>query len=122
MALVEEASRDVPELGLVGAKEQYLLQLRRASYNFGHARWREKEKESADAAAWLAGRPDRALLVDAKARDACFAAATATALGRANRQHWYLVRGAPDAPCIERGDAARARLYVPPNVALNTGS
>jgi len=122
MALVEEASGDVPELGLVGAKEQYLLQLRRASYNFGHARWREKEQESADAAAWLAGRPDRALLVDAKARDACFAAATATALGRANRQHWYLVRGAPDAPCIERGDAARARLYVPPNVALNTGS
>ncbi len=122
MALVEEASRGVPELGLVGAKEQYLLQLRRPSYNFGHARWREKEQESADAAAWLAGRPDRALLVDSKARDACFAAATATTLGRANRQHWYLVRGTPDAPCIERGDAAQARFYVPPNVALNTGS
>ena len=40
MARVEEASAGIAELGLVGAKEQYLLQLRRPSTNFGHARWR----------------------------------------------------------------------------------
>jgi hypothetical protein len=112
----------VPELGLVGAKEQYLLQLRRESYNFGHARWREKEQEAADAAAWLAGRADRAVLVDGKARAACFGAAPAEELGRANRQQWYLVRGEPDRACVERGDAGQARLYVPSNVSFNTGS
>jgi len=34
-------------------REQYLLVLSRPSVNFGHARWREREVEAADAAAWL---------------------------------------------------------------------
>lgn len=121
MARVEQASAGVAELGLVGAKEQYLLQLRRPSVNFGHARWREREREAADAAAWLANEPGRALLVNAKSREACFGSATAVELGRANRQHWFLVSGAPDAACVANGDLSRARLYVPPNAALNTG-
>lgn len=122
MARVEEASAGAAELGLVGAKEQYLLQLRRPSVNFGHARWREKEREAADAAAWLAHAPGRALLVHARAREVCFGAAEAVDLGRANRQHWFLVSGQADAGCVARGDLSRARLYLPPNASLNTES
>ena len=120
MARVEEASAGTKDLGLVGAKEQYLLQLRRASTNFGHGRWREGAAEAEDAAAWLAERPGRALLVNDEALEACFMGATVTDLGRANRQHWFLVAGPADPGCIARGDRSRARLYVPPNASLNT--
>ncbi len=120
MARVEQASARVTELGLVGAKEQYLLQLRRPSVNFGHARWRDKEGEAADAAAWLAQASGRALLVHARAREVCFGAAEAIDLGHANRQHWFLVSGQAEPGCVARGDLSRARLYVPPNASLNT--
>ncbi len=122
MARVERASAGIAELGLVGAKEQYLLQLRRPSVNFGHARWREMEDEAADAAAWLAEDPGRALLMHSKSRAACFASAESVELGRANRQRWFLVSGTPDATCVSKGDRSRARLYLPPNASLNTGA
>jgi len=122
MARVEQASAGAPELGLVSAKEQYLLELRRPSFNFGHARWREKEREADDAAAWLAAKPGRMLLVDHKTRDLCFKATQAVEMGRANRARWFLVSGVPDAACAARGDLARARLYVPPNASMNTVS
>jgi len=120
MERLEQASADFPELGLASAKEQYLLELRRPSYNFGHARWREREVEAADAAAWLAERPGRALLVEKRAREACFSQAEAIDLGRANRQRWYLVSGTPDPDCVRRGNRGAARLYAPPNASLNT--
>jgi 4-amino-4-deoxy-L-arabinose transferase-like glycosyltransferase len=122
MARVEQASGAIGELGLVSAKEQYLLMLHRPSFNFGHARWREKTREADDAAAWLAARPGRALLVDHKTRDLCFKGTQATPLGRANGSQWFLVSGAPDAACAARGDLAAARLYVPPNALMNTVS
>ena len=115
------ASGGIDELGLVGPKEQYLLELERPSFNFGHARWREKEAEAADAAAWFAASPGRALLVDEKTLALCFAGTQAQALGRANRQHWFLVTGgAADADCVARGDLRRARLYIPPNASINS--
>jgi 4-amino-4-deoxy-L-arabinose transferase-like glycosyltransferase len=121
MERVAEASADFAELGLVGAKEQYLLQLRRPSVNFGHARWREREQEAADAAAWYAAKPGRALLVENDVLALCFPEADVEPLGRANRDHWYLVRGGgADAGCIERGNASRARLYIPPNASINS--
>jgi len=113
MERVEQASAGFPELGLASAKEQYLLELRRPSFNFGHARWREREVEAADAAAWLAERPGRALLVEKRAREACFSQAEAVDLGRANRQRWFLVSGSAEAGCIARGDSSRAILYRP---------
>jgi 4-amino-4-deoxy-L-arabinose transferase-like glycosyltransferase len=122
MERVERASAGVPELGLVSAKEQYLLELRRPSVNFGHARWREREAEAADAAAWLVAHPGRALLVEERTRALCFADAEAVDLGRANRQRWFLVSGLPNPDCVRRGDRSSARLYVPPNAALNTES
>jgi len=120
MERLEQASAAFPELGLASAKEQYLLELRRPSFNFGHARWREREAEAADAAAWLAAHPGRALLVEKRTREACFSQAEAVDLGRANRQRWYLVSGAPDPDCVRRGNRGVARLYVPPNASLNT--
>jgi 4-amino-4-deoxy-L-arabinose transferase-like glycosyltransferase len=121
MERVEEASRGSEELGLVGAKEQYLLQLRRPSVNFGHARWREKEQEAADAAAWFAAKAGRAVLVDGKARTLCFANTQASEVGRANRQTWYLVTaGDADRGCVERGDLRRARLYIPSIASTNS--
>jgi len=121
VAKVEEASRGVTELGIVGFREQHLLHLRRPSVNFGHARWRERPVEAADAAAWLVARPGRALLVEREAREACFRTAPAVELGRANRTEWALVSGLPDAACVERGDRSRAILYLPPEVRSNTG-
>jgi 4-amino-4-deoxy-L-arabinose transferase-like glycosyltransferase len=118
---LERASVAIPELGLVAAKEQYLLQLSRPTTNFGHARWREGPAEARDAAAWLDERPGRALLVNRKARDACFPAAPLADLGRANGQRWYLIAGPAHPDCVQRGDRTRARLYVPPNASLNTG-
>ncbi|NJD32786.1 MAG: glycosyltransferase family 39 protein [Gammaproteobacteria bacterium] len=120
IAQVQRASAAYAELALVGAKEQYLLQIRRPSFNFGHARWRERESEAADAAAWLAEDPRRALVLERRTRELCFKDAPAVDLGKANNQHWFLVTGTPDSGCAARGDRSRARLYTPPDVSLNT--
>jgi hypothetical protein len=121
MQRVEALTASIAELGLVGAKEQYLLELRRPSVNFGHARWREKEQEAADAAAWYAAGSARALLMDSKTRELCFAQATALELGRENREQWFMVTSGPaDAACITAGDLRRARVYIPPNASTNT--
>jgi len=121
MTEVERASAGYTDLGLIGAKEQYLLELRRPSYNFGHARWREKEAEAADAAAWFAARPGRALLLPEDRLELCFGGMQVQELGRANRVNWVLVvGGAVDAGCAERGDLRRARLYIPPNASINS--
>jgi hypothetical protein len=121
MQEVAQASAGIAELGLVGAKEQYLLELERPSFNFGHARWREKEAEAADAAAWFAASPGRALLVDERLLALCFTATQSQPLGRANRQHWFLITGgAADESCVARGDLRRARLYIPPNASINS--
>ncbi len=121
MGIVATQATGIAELGLVGAKEQYLLALDRPSVNFGHARWREKEQEAADAAAWYAAKPGRVLLLDDKARTTCFAGARARELGRANRQTWFLVTGGTaDAACVARGDWRRARWYMPPNASANS--
>jgi 4-amino-4-deoxy-L-arabinose transferase-like glycosyltransferase len=122
MERVERASAGIAELGLLSAKEQYLLELRRPSINFGHARWREREIEASDGAAWLVQRPGRALVMDRRAREACFPDADAVDLGRENRQHWFLVSGRAAEACVRRGDASRAILYLPPNVAFDTDS
>jgi 4-amino-4-deoxy-L-arabinose transferase-like glycosyltransferase len=117
---VEQASAGVAELALVGAKEQYLLQLDRPTFNFGHARWREWQEEATDAAAWLAQDPRRAVLMNRRTMELCFRTASAVDLGRANQQYWFLVSGRPDPACAASGDPSSARLYAPPVEALNT--
>jgi 4-amino-4-deoxy-L-arabinose transferase-like glycosyltransferase len=117
---VEQASAGVAELALVGAKEQYLLELDRPTFNFGHARWREWKEEAADAAAWLAQDSRRAVLMNRRTMELCFRGASAVDLGRANQQYWFLVSGRPDPACAASGDPSSARLYTPPVEALNT--
>jgi hypothetical protein len=119
---VEQASAGIAELALVQPKEQYLLQIRRPVYNFGHARWRDKQGEASDAALWLTGGPNRALVMDKRVRALCFEGANSVDLGKANQQHWFLVTGAPDPRCVQAGNPAAVRLYVPADVAVNTGS
>jgi 4-amino-4-deoxy-L-arabinose transferase-like glycosyltransferase len=121
MRQVEAATTGIAELGLVGAKEQYLLELRRATTNFGHARWREREQESSDAAAWYAAKPGRAVLLDKKARALCFSETQVRDLGTANGQHWFLVTsGAASSRCVAKGDLRRARTYFPPTASMNS--
>ncbi|MBM0107737.1 glycosyltransferase family 39 protein [Steroidobacter sp. S1-65] len=102
------------ELGFVGFKEQYLLNVHRPIVHFGHARWREVEQEAADAARWMSGRENRQLVVNAEMRALCFADAVSTPLGRANRSEWYIVRGKPNSDCVARGREAAAYHYAPP--------
>lgn len=103
------------ELGFVGFKEQYLLNVHRPIVHFGHARWREAEQEAADAALWLNGSADRQLVVNDYARQLCFSNTTALPLGEANRSQWFIVRGKPDAKCVARGNAAALYRYAPPS-------
>lgn len=113
MRTVQSMTADVPELGLVAYKEQYLLYLTRPVTTFGHARWREAEQEAADAAVWLAAAPGRALLVDPWVKDKCFAAATTRPVDTANRVSWVLVSGAANPVCVARGKPSAAIFYAP---------
>jgi 4-amino-4-deoxy-L-arabinose transferase-like glycosyltransferase len=121
MTRVEQRTQGVEELGLVGFKDQFLLQSHRPLVHFGHARWREAAAEAADSAAWLAEQRGRALVTNSVALDACFRGAAAVDLGRAHRDRWYLVTGPAEPGCVRLGDAGRARVYVPPNAPANTG-
>jgi len=122
MERIERQAEGVPELGLVGYKDQYLLQLRRPVVHFGHARWREAAVEAADAAAWLVEREGRALVMNHGAWQACFANAATVDLGRANGDRWFLVTGSAEPSCVRVGDPTRARQYFPPNVSYVTDS
>jgi 4-amino-4-deoxy-L-arabinose transferase-like glycosyltransferase len=113
IADVEKRTSAIAELGWVGAQEQYLLQMRRPSVNFGHARWRERERELDDAAAWLGGRAARAVLVDRKNLAPCFANTHQVEIGRANGIDWVLVSGRPDPACVARGNPGAVIAYDP---------
>jgi 4-amino-4-deoxy-L-arabinose transferase-like glycosyltransferase len=111
---VEECDDPDAELGFVGFKEQYLLNVNRPIVHFGHARWREVDQEAADAALWLSRSDQRQLVVNETIRQLCFAGTSAVSLGSANRTEWYIVRGQPDADCVARGNEAALYRYAPP--------
>ena len=119
---VEARAAGLAEIGFVDLREQFALQLARPIVYFGRGRMLDREREAADAARWLASKPDRALVIDTEARTACFAELPAERLGLWHREEWFLVRGVPDAGCVSRGNASAARRYTPPDGALNTGS
>jgi hypothetical protein len=101
-------------LGLLAYHEHFLWQLRRPIVNFGHRRFREGEKELHDAAAWLAARPGRQLLVPERMLRPCFGAgAGVREVGDSSRGLWYLVEGMPQAVCSAQGNPARAIQYLP---------
>jgi 4-amino-4-deoxy-L-arabinose transferase-like glycosyltransferase len=116
---VQAMTGDVMELGIVAAKEQYLLHLTRPVVNFGHRRWRDADQEVRDAALWLSHSNNRALLVTNYARETCFSGADTRHVGTANREDWFLVRGAPNPSCVTRGNPQAAIAYATP--VLRTG-
>jgi 4-amino-4-deoxy-L-arabinose transferase-like glycosyltransferase len=116
VARMEHAADPERELALVAFKEQYLLYLHRPIVHFGHARWRERQKEAADAACWLSDRDDRQLVVNAEMKELCFSRAKSTPLGEANRTEWFLVLAGPDANCVQQGDVRAAIRYGPQQV------
>ena len=115
-AMLDRAPRD-RELGMLGYKEQFLLYLYREVVNFGHARWREGQAESNDAARWLADDPRRVLLVPEHLLAPCFEANRRRLAGRSSDDDWYLVEGAPQAACAALGDPQRAIRYRGPRAA-----
>jgi hypothetical protein len=111
---VEAATTSVPELGWVAYSEENLLMARRPIANFGHSRWRQWEQEADDAAAWLAARPGRVLLIDPAVRERCFSRANAQSLRDGNDEIYYLVSADADPACVQRGHLEAALTYVPP--------
>jgi 4-amino-4-deoxy-L-arabinose transferase-like glycosyltransferase len=113
IARVERVANPSGPLGFVAFKEQYLLNANRPVVHFGHARWRESEQETMDAARWLSGGAKRQLVVNEASLERCFHSAEREPLGTANRTRWYLVRGSVDRTCIERGQPHLAHFYNP---------
>ena len=105
----------VPEgrqLGLVAYKEQFLLNLDRPSFNFGHGRWREGPQEAYDASLWLAAEPQRrVLLVPDALVEPCFSASVRLEAGQTSRETWWLVSGVPAAACVAKGQPGRVIEY-----------
>jgi hypothetical protein len=113
IAQLERIADPARELGLLAYHEHFLLHLRRPTINFGHRRFREGDAEIDDAAAWLAERPGRQLLVSEQMMEPCFTAAAAQEVGESSRGRWHLVESAPDPACSARGDPSRAIAYTP---------
>lgn len=91
MAQVRAALPLGGELGVVGWKEQFVLQARRPVVDFGFRR-RDKEQELADALAWAAASPRRRILVaDDHPGLTLTGGSGATFLGVHHRQRWWLV-------------------------------
>lgn len=116
---VEQLDDPASELGFVGFKEQYLLNVHRPIVHFGHARWREPDQEAADAALWLSRSDRRQLVISEQIRQLCFPQAASKPLGMANRTQWYIVRGAAKADCIARGKEVTLYHYAPPPKAAD---
>ncbi len=113
IARVEATADAERPLALVEYRENFLWNLRRDTFNFGHRRFREGAQEVHDAAAWLARDPGRQLLVSTPSRDLCFDSAQALPVGESGSLEWWVVSGTPAADCVGKGDAGRAILYQP---------
>jgi len=104
------------ELGMLGWREQQLLQADRPARDFGFQR--PVQEQWPEAAAWLQEAPQtRWLLILADAISPCVDATAVIKAGRANRRDWLLVPGSamrpecdpalqPISPMLEREDRA----------------
>jgi 4-amino-4-deoxy-L-arabinose transferase-like glycosyltransferase len=113
IAAVESKADPLRPLALLEYRENFLWNLRRESWNFGHRRFREGDQEMFDAAAWLAQDERRQLLVADDRRQRCFPATMGVEVGETGDRQWWLVSGVPDAECTRQGDPGRAIRYVP---------
>jgi 4-amino-4-deoxy-L-arabinose transferase-like glycosyltransferase len=111
---MERALAEVPagrELAIAAAKEQFFLYLDRPVVNFGHARWRERQREADDAARWLNAAPGRIILMPESLVPLCFEKSPRVDVGVTSRERWSLVELPADAACASRGDASHAIRY-----------
>ncbi len=111
---LEQRTTGIPELGLVAYKEQYLMQIRRPTVNFGHSRWQEWEQEADDASAWLMAGTGRGLLIDQYVRERCFKDVPGMDVDVANRKEWFVVTTGANPDCVAGGHPERALHYTPP--------
>ena len=102
------------ELAFVGYKEQFFLYSDRPTVSFGHRRWVEGPQEAYDAAAWIEASPGRTVLIEANTAKECFSHSPQRVAGNTSGDRWLLVEAPADSTCVARGDASRARRYVPP--------
>jgi len=113
---IQHALAQVPpdrELAFAGAKEQFFLYLNRPVVNFGHARWREQQREADDAARWLNAAPGRVLLAPESMLKPCFERALSRMVGKSSRDRWSLVGLPVDPKCAARGDPSHVIRYSP---------
>ena len=89
MARVAQALPAGSELGLAGWKEQILLHADRPVVHFGYRR--DSAAEARDAAAWLAQKANRRLLISARQMPPCLDAQAGEPLGWRHRREWRLV-------------------------------
>ena len=107
MARVEALAGPDAELGQVNWREQFVLAGERPLRTFGYAR-RDGDAECREAADWLAGGPQRRLLVPAQQLAPCFAAGRAERLGFRHGRDWYLVPPVAIEPACAGAGAAGA--------------
>jgi 4-amino-4-deoxy-L-arabinose transferase-like glycosyltransferase len=105
------------DFAVASYKEQFLLYLDRPIVNFGHARWREGNQETYDAAAWLNARPGRVLLLPESSIEPCFRQTLRREAGEASGDQWVLVSGKADETCAGKGRTDRTIFYQPPVLA-----
>lgn len=105
------------DFAVASYKEQFLLYLDRPIVNFGHARWREGDQETHDAAAWLNARPGRVLLIPESSVEPCFGQTLKRAAGMASGDRWVLVSGRANETCAAKGRTERAIYYRPSVIA-----
>ena len=96
------------EIGLVGWREQNLLQAIGPTTEFGFRQpWDEQLRRGV---AWLSQSPDRLLLVNDDAMLACVDRARSVRIGHANRRSWWLVPAtAVVAPCRRKSGPESAQ-------------
>ena len=108
------------ELGFVDWPEQFLLQWERPSAHFGFRR--DNDEEIPDAARWLAGSPNRLLLLPDNLDTPCLQVDQAMPVGRAHRRNWVLADETALTPeCIEptKGNLPIAISYSPAAIEAN---
>lgn len=103
MLRAREVAGPLPTIGLVGWREQHLLQAQGPTAEFGFLR--TPAEQLAEGLQWLRAAPEsRRLFVLESALGPCVDAARAVRVGAANRRAWYLLElGAFKAGCEIRG-------------------
>lgn len=98
MQRARAAVNETTTIGLVGWREQHLLQATGPVTEFGFKQ--AGDAQFAAARQWLAAAPaERAIFIDAALLPDCVARTEAIDLGLSNRRHWWLLRAAAVAPC-----------------------